>query len=287
MDPSSISLCMIVRNEARALPSRLKAASGFASEIVVVDTGSTDGTPGIACGFGATVAAFDFSFADFAAARNYGIGLASGAWILVLDADESLPPESVPIVRELTASGAYAGYYFERLNQSRTAPAETVDYVVRLFPNRTAFRFRGRVHETVDESILRAGGALLCGGARILHDFAANPEARRLRNFRYIEILNEEIAADPGDSTRLDFLAAEYHQLGMYHTAARILERIVRARPLDARARLHSGMYHLLHTGERERAREDFLEALRLRPGYAEAQSFLESAGKPGWVAAA
>jgi glycosyltransferase involved in cell wall biosynthesis len=287
MDPSSISLCMIVRNEARALPCRLKAASQFASEIIVVDTGSTDGTPGIARGFGATVAAFDFSFADFSAARNFGLGLATGAWILALDADETIPPESVSIVRELGAAGANAGYYFERLNQSRVAPAVTADYVVRLFPNRAAFRFRGRVHETADDSILRAGGLLLRSGARILHDFAANPEARRLRNLRYIEILNEEIAADPGDSTRLDFLAAEYHQLGMYRTAARIMERIVRARPLDARAHLHAGMYHLLHTGERERAREDLLEALRLRPGYAEAQSFLELAGKPSRVAAA
>ena len=61
----------------------------------------------------------------------------------------------------------------------------------------------------------------------------------------------------------------------MFLQAAEVAERITSLRPLDPEAHLRAGMYHLLYTSERDRARADFLEALRLRPGFAEAQSFL------------
>ena len=88
-------------------------------------------------------------------------------------------------------------------------------------------------------------------------------------------ILKEEIAADPGDDSRLDFLLAEYHQLGLFDQAAEVAERIVAARPLDPQAHLHAGVYHLVYKVDRHRARADFMAALRLRPGYSEAQAFL------------
>ena len=133
-----------------------------------------------------------------------------------------------------------------------------------------------RVHETIDASILAGGGRLHQTGIRIGHNFATDPEARRRKNRWYIEILKEEIAADPDADSRLDFLAAEYHQLGMFDEAAAIAERIVERRPLDARAHLFAGAYHLLYKSDPARARADFSQALKLRPGYAEAQSFLE-----------
>src|SRR5208282_636290 len=109
----------------------------------------------------------------------------------------------------------------------------TTDYVVRLFPNRPNYRYRGRVHETIDASILRGGGRLLKSAIQIDHTFVSDREARRRKNHWYIEILKEEIAADPSDDSRLDFLAAEYHQLEMFAEATEIAERIVRLRPLD------------------------------------------------------
>ncbi len=95
------------------------------------------------------------------------------------------------------------------------------------------------------------------------------------KNHWYIEILKEEIAADPSDDSRLDFLAAEYHQLEMFDEATEIAERIARVRPLDPRAHLFVGIYHLLYKPDLVRARADFNQALKLRPGYAEAESFL------------
>jgi tetratricopeptide (TPR) repeat protein len=134
------------------------------------------------------------------------------------------------------------------------------------------------VHETIDASILSGGGRLHKTGIRIDHNFSSDREARRRKNHWYIEILKEEIAADPSDDSRLDFLAAEYHQLEMFDEATEIAERIVRMRPLDARAHLFVGVYHLLYKPDLARARADFNQALKLRPGYAEAESFLQDA---------
>ena len=113
-------------------------------------------------------------------------------------------------------------------------------------------------------------------GIRIDHKFSSDREARRRKNLWYIGILKEEIAADPSDDSRLDFLAAEYHQLEMFDEATAIVERIVRMRPLDARAHLFAGTYHLLYKPDLPRARADFKQALKLRPGYAEAAAFLQ-----------
>ena len=274
--PNALSLCMIVKNEERNLPSCLDSVGDLAGELIVVDTGSTDQTRRIAASHGAEVVPFDFSIVDFSAARNRGIERATGRWILVLDADEALDRASVPTIERLVGLDENTGYYLERHNRASDASSPTTDYVVRLFPNRPNHRYHGRVHETIDASILSGGGRLRKTDIRIDHNFASDREARRRKNYWYIEILKEELAADPSDDSRLDFLAAEYHQLGMFDEATEIAERIVQIRPLDARAHLFVGTYHLLYKPDLARARDDFNQALRLRPGYAEAESFLQ-----------
>jgi len=273
--PNGLSFCMIVKNAERDLPRCLDSVRDLAGELIVVDTGSTDATTRIAARYGAEVIPFDFTIVDFAAARNQAIARASGRWILMLDADETLDRASAPMVERLVALDENAGYFLKRHNHWSDSLNPTTDYVVRLFPNRPNCRYRGRVHETIDASILSGGGRLLKTEIRIDHNFASDQEARRRKNHWYIEILKEEIAADPSDGSRLDFLAAEYHQLGMFDEAVEIAERIVRLRPLDPRAHLFLGTYHLLYKPDLVRARADFNQALKLCPGYAEAEAFL------------
>jgi len=274
--PDALSFCMVVRNEERNLPKCLDSVRDLAGEFIVVDTGSTDATPRIAADYGAQVIPFDFTFVDFGAARNRALACANRPWILMLDADETLDCAGVPVMEALVSRGENVGYFLERHNHGSDAAASTKDYAVRLFPNRPHHRYRGRVHETIDGSILAGGGHLQQTSIRIEHNFASDPEARRRKNHQYLEILQEEIAADPSDDTRLDFLAAEYHQLERFNEATEILERIVCLRPRDARAHMFLGTYHLLYQHDPARARADFSEALRLRPGYPEAESFLK-----------
>ena len=211
----------------------------------------------VAADYGAVVIPFDFSKVDFAAARNHAMKRATGRWILMLDADETLDGRvrrrSGGWRRGMKTRDIYAAAEsWGRLRDS------TTDHVVRLFPNRPDVRYRGRVHETIDAAILRGGGRLLLTEIRIDHNFAGDREARRRKNRWYIEILKEEIAADPNDDSRLDFLAAEYHQLEMFDEATAIAERIAAMRPLDARAHLFAGVYHMLFKPDLQRARADF-----------------------------
>ena len=267
---------MIVRNEELNLRQCLDSVRELAAEMIVIDTGSTDATTRIAASYGAKVISFDFGIVDFAGARNEAIAHASKRWILMLDADETLDRASAPLIETLVAGAENSGYFFERHNHRADSASSSMDYVVRLFPNCPGYRYRGRVHETIDAAILAGGGRLRQTSIRIDHNFVSDTATRRAKNHRYIDILKEEIAADPRDDSRLDFLAAEYHQLGMFDEAAEVAERIVHLRPRDARAHLFLGTYHLLYQRDAVRARVDFQEALKLRPGYPEAESFLK-----------
>jgi tetratricopeptide (TPR) repeat protein len=85
-----ITACLVVRNEAGRLAECFAAIQPFVSEIIVVDTGSTDETPDMARRLGAEVYAVPFT--NFAQARNAALERARGDWILVLDPDESFEP---------------------------------------------------------------------------------------------------------------------------------------------------------------------------------------------------
>ena len=87
MNPE-LSLCMIVRDEIDCLDRCLASLRGTVDEVVIVDTGSTDGTLELARGRADRLAQLPWGD-DFSAARNAALDLASGEWVLVLDADES------------------------------------------------------------------------------------------------------------------------------------------------------------------------------------------------------
>ncbi len=84
-----ISLCMIVKNEIKFIEKCLEAVSPYVDEIVVADTGSTDGTIEVLEKFNCRVFHFEWCN-DYSKARNFSISKAKNNWILVIDADEEL-----------------------------------------------------------------------------------------------------------------------------------------------------------------------------------------------------
>ncbi|MFQ5692393.1 MAG: glycosyltransferase, partial [Nitrospinota bacterium] len=174
----SLSVCLIVRDAADAVGSWVADARRLGDEVVVVDTGSTDGTRERAAEAGARV--FSLPWADdFSAARNHALERATGEWVLVLDVDEAVARRDRKAVRRATRRPDADAYrlptrnYTDRTQAAgwrpcrREYPDEERDaagwyptYKVRLFRRRPAFRFRGCVHEMVEESILAAGGRI-------------------------------------------------------------------------------------------------------------------------------
>ncbi len=84
-----LSVFVIVRNEADRIQECLQSVAGWADEVVVLDSGSTDGTVEIAQRY-ASVHQTDWP--GFSAQRNRALGLVSGEWVLSIDADERLTP---------------------------------------------------------------------------------------------------------------------------------------------------------------------------------------------------
>jgi glycosyltransferase involved in cell wall biosynthesis/tetratricopeptide (TPR) repeat protein len=143
----SITLCMIVRNEAAMLDDCLASADPWVDEIVVVDTGSTDETVEIADRYGAVVLHEPWRN-SFATARNVSVDAATGDWILWLDADERLEEASGPLLRTLAERSWRVAFYARIENETGAEGRELVVHeALRLWRRRDDVRFEGRLHE--------------------------------------------------------------------------------------------------------------------------------------------
>ena len=111
-----ISVVVITLNEADRIPALLKSAA-FADEIIVVDSGSSDGTPEVCRSGGASVITHPWQ--GFSAQKQYAMQQASFEWILNLDADERI---SDPLAAELqeaiqSAPPEVCGFSMPRLSR--------------------------------------------------------------------------------------------------------------------------------------------------------------------------
>ena len=84
---ATIAATLIVRDEARCIARCLESVRPYVDRMVVLDTGSVDGTPELAAACGAEVHHLEWPD-DFSAARNHVLDLADADWNLVIDADE-------------------------------------------------------------------------------------------------------------------------------------------------------------------------------------------------------
>src|SRR5574340_274995 len=150
-----LSVAMIVRNEQEVLAESIRSVRSVADEVVVGDTGSTDRTIAVARQLGARTARIPW-FDDFAAARNQCQALATGEWIMWLDAGERLDEHSAERLRQFVDRQAEpARAYMLMVQVPPAAPGTSAEQIaqVRLVPNDPRLRFEGRVRETLLPSL--------------------------------------------------------------------------------------------------------------------------------------
>jgi GT2 family glycosyltransferase/tetratricopeptide (TPR) repeat protein len=197
-----ISLCLIAKDEERFLPQCLRSIGPLVSQIVVVDTGSTDRTCDIAREFGAEVHSFTWCD-DFSAARNAALEHATGDWVLVMDADEELRPEQAAMIAREIQSSAVMGYRLPIIDLGQEQNG--CSYVPRLFRNAPGLFFVGRIHEQVFSSIQvrcqQWGLKHQLGKAALLHHgYTSEVMASRKkieRNLRLLERAIDEMPDEP------------------------------------------------------------------------------------------
>lgn len=147
----TVSLCLIVKNEEAVLGRCLESAAPVADEIIITDTGSTDGTEAVARQYTSNV--FRFPWADdFSAARNAGLARAAMDFILWLDADDVIPPVSqaalIALKKDLTPDVSVVMLPYHAAFDEAGAPTLTY-YRERLIRNFQGFFFEGAVHEAI------------------------------------------------------------------------------------------------------------------------------------------
>lgn len=150
----TISLCMIVKDEIAHLEACLDSVQELVDEIVIVDTGSTDGTWDVVQDR-ATV--FDqIEWEGFAHARNYAQAMATGDIILILDADEKIVDSAgwaeVGKAFDDGADGV-AVVIHNILPQDQVLLADRI-WQVRLFRNRPEMVWEGTVHNQIAPALM-------------------------------------------------------------------------------------------------------------------------------------
>lgn len=144
-----LSACLIVRDEERFLDRCLASLRGTVDEICVLDTGSRDRTREIARAHGAVLGSFEWND-DFAAARNACLDMASGDWILQVDADEELvAPRRAELERIL--NGRAACHLVELELRGDRASERT--WQPRIFRRDPRLRYRRALHETILDAL--------------------------------------------------------------------------------------------------------------------------------------
>lgn len=244
-----VSFCMIVRNGAATLATCLRSVAPLCEEMIVVDTGSDDDSPGIARSFGARVVHVRWP-GDFAAARNLYLEHARCPWVLSLDADEALGEVDAHEFLRALAGQARTAFLFRIRHyfEGDSAPALTlpsavhregatgarymVSRIVRLFPRVTGVRYCFPVHESVVPALRTAGVRVAACAVPIRHTGYLSP------------------GRDPHAKSAL------YRSLG---------ERKIEEFPDHFAGYLELGKVYL-HAGELVRAARMFAQAVRLAP---------------------
>jgi glycosyltransferase involved in cell wall biosynthesis len=109
-----LSVVIVARDAARSLPACLKSA-GFADEILLVDSGSSDHTVAVAQGHGARTLYQDWL--GFGPQKQFAVEQARHRWVLCLDADERVSDALRASIQDALAAPAFCAYRMPRRNR--------------------------------------------------------------------------------------------------------------------------------------------------------------------------
>ena len=215
---------MIVRDEELHLPACLQSIADVVDEIVIVDTGSTDATISIADSFGARVHLHPWR-ANFAEARNVGLDLARGAWILYIDADERLRPISRELVRSRLQEAAEVALRV----RLRPFAGATPYWEYRLWRSDPRIRFVGMMHEKVTPSIgtVCAADGLMVGESEMFLDHVGYDGDQTRKHERNLPLLRRELAVDPTNVYNLGHLSEVLEGVGELGESEAALDRAI------------------------------------------------------------
>lgn len=211
--PVRVSVAMMVGNEAHFIADAIRSAA-WADEVVLLDTGSTDGTDAIAAELGAKVTREEWrtvdlgdglrSVDDFAACRNRSIELCSGDWVVLLDADERFEDGDAlrAVIETLPDCVTWGAMALDHVGRPELAQVMT-----RLFRRQDGPIYQHRIHERVVDRLRRQGHVTIPReAARVVHlGGKLDVRAKYRRDERNWRIIQRCLADDPNDVHALSY----------------------------------------------------------------------------------
>ena len=205
-----LSLCMIVRDEEKTLPRCLESVKGLYDELIIVDTGSADGTAAAAARYTEKVFHLPWK-GDFSYARNEAFARAGGDYVMWLDADDAVDSADFGALRtflqEESPDMVFCPYHAGTLTYERE----------RILRREKQFRFVGRVHEAIVPR-----GKIVHYPLTVTH--LSSGKERSWRNLGIYLKWAEEEPLSPRD---LFYYGRELYYHRLYTEAAAVLERML------------------------------------------------------------
>ena len=287
MENTILSVCMIVKNEARNIGRCLESIKGLADEIIIVDTGSTDLTKRIVSTYDAKI--FDFPWNDsFSDARNFSIEHAIGQWILILDADEVISPKDHLKIKSLcrwkNKERAYiisTRNYLIPTNIEGWIPNDDLyeeqagtgwfkNDKVRLFPRDNRLRFVFPVHELLEPALkMHKFQIVQAEGIWVHHYGKLDQDNCKVKGEQYYQLGKAKLD-EHADPQALMEMALQAGELKHHEEAIELWSRLIAHVPMMAKAHFNLG-YNYINLGKWQECYDASKKSIELDPNLKEA----------------
>lgn len=219
----TITACCIVKNEAANMSEWLANTSAFADEIIVVDTGSTDGSSEFLLQKNIILEKYIWQN-DFAAAKNFALEKATGEWIVFLDADERFrEPQNIrkyvaALNKDRIEAVSVPLFNIDRDNNNALIGTNNV---VRIFRNASYLRYMGAVHEQLMDirEPNRKINTIQADASLALEHTGYSSSIIQAKLRRNIQLIEREISIHHNIERYYKDLASCYFGLGEYEAA--------------------------------------------------------------------
>ncbi len=220
----TVSLCMIVLDEAETLQRAIESVLPVVDEIVIgVDDRTSDDSETIAEGFPGKVLRFRWED-DFSAARNQMLSHCTGDWVLILDGHEVLRESCLPLFLKmldaLPEETEAVGFKLKMQAEDNNVSG----LQLRLFRNNRRIRYKGDVHNVIecDKEKTIGFADIVIDHLRPLHN---RKSREKQRNELVPRKMEEALAKNPRDAKALYYLGIHAHERKDYHRAIEYYRR--------------------------------------------------------------
>ncbi len=218
-----IGVLLLAYNSISTVEKCILSAKRISRQIVLVDSGSTDGTENLCSRLGAEIY-FRKWDNNFAAQRNFALAHIRTEWVLMLDSDEFLSEFTLDKFTEIISNPLIGGINFKIINILDGGKTSSSHHYTRMFRREKGIMFEGRIHEQIRSSIIGNGFVIYDSDFEIIHTGYSQPDSRKFdRNIKMLE--NEILNFGTNDFLKYH-LASTYFAKGDNDKALELFDKL-------------------------------------------------------------